>query len=177
MLNYNIQDRKGKVTLQHFDLFWRGTLSGGKRREEMCLCWREKSLLPSFFCSCSHCLLFPISLCPVAWQADGSDYTVIISHERKPWERQRDDREREGRERERLQRTHGAAHVSIGARGSAPVLISITLTAQTYIEPPRKKPGVSSLPKICSSCLTNVGSLIMVWLDLIQLADVFNFEV
>lgn len=113
MLNYNIPDRKRKVTLQHFDLVWRGTSRGGRRR----VCIGEKNpSCPLFFFSRSHCLLFLISVYPVAWQADGSDYTVIINHGRKPWERRRDDREEEGggEEGEIFWSAHGPAHVSIG---------------------------------------------------------------
>lgn len=45
---------------------------------------------------------FLITVYPVAWQADGSDYSVIINHGRKPWERRLDDRMREGGESEIL---------------------------------------------------------------------------
>lgn len=43
-----------------------------------------------------------ITVYPVAWQADGSDYSVIINQGRKPWERRRDDRMGGGGESEIL---------------------------------------------------------------------------
>lgn len=141
MLNYDILDRKRKVTLQHFDLFWRGTAGGGRR----CVCVGEKYPRCPLFLSCSHCLLFLILVYPVAWQADGSDYTVIINHGRKPWERRRDDRGGEEEEKGRSSERSRASTRVDRAHGSAPVLISITLTAQTYMKPPGKNSGISPL--------------------------------
>lgn len=64
------------------------------------------------------------------------------------------------------------------AHGSAPVLISITLTAQTYIKPPRKEIRNSLYsPELWKCIPTDVRSLITAWLDLIQRADVSHFEV
>lgn len=74
----------------------------GEWREEMCLYWREKSLLLSVSFTLSPSFFFLITVYPVAWQADGSDYSVIINHGRKPWERRRDDRMRGGGESEIL---------------------------------------------------------------------------
>lgn len=71
-------------------MFWLGlTGSGGRRcvyiggRNPPC---------PPFLTRSRHLFTFLITVYPVAWQADGSDYTVIINHGRKPWERRRDDR-------------------------------------------------------------------------------------
>lgn len=176
MLNYNIPDRKRKVTLQHFDLVWHEgpweeERGGEGRRGRRCVCIGEKNPSCPLFLSRSHCLLFLISVYPVAWQADGSDYTVIINHGRKTMgETERWQRRRRRRRRGDLRSAHGPAHVS-----NAPVLISITLTAQTYIAPPGKKSRV--WPPHQRTPFPQTRSLIAAWLDLIQHADVSHFEV
>lgn len=59
-----------------------------------------------------------------------------------------------------LERSRASTRVD-RAHGSAPVLISITLTAQTYIAPPGKEmENVASSPKICSSFPRDVRPLI-----------------
>lgn len=113
MLNYNIPDRKRKRTLQHFDLVWQGTLSGGEGREEMCLYWREKSLLPSFRNWLS------LSFVPDLGLPGGlTGRWKRLYRNNKPWEETMGETERwqRGRRRRRrrdLRRAHGPAHVSI----------------------------------------------------------------
>lgn len=113
MVNYNIPDIKRKVTLQHFDLVWRGTLRGGEGREEMCLYWREKSLLPSFSFSLSLSFVPDLSLpggLTGRWKR--------LYRNNKPWEETMGETERWQRRRRRRRRgdlwsAHGPAHVSI----------------------------------------------------------------
>lgn len=95
MLNYNILESNKKSDSA---ALWLG-LTGSEGRR--CVYIGERNPSCSQFPSRSHHLFFfffPITVYPVAWQADGSDYTVIINHGRKPWERRRDDRMGEGGE-------------------------------------------------------------------------------
>lgn len=84
---------------------WLGLTGSGGRR---CVYIGGRNPSCSQFLSRSHHLFFfsfffsLITVYPVAWQADGSDYSVIINHGRKPWERRRDDRMGEGGEGEIL---------------------------------------------------------------------------
>lgn len=142
MVNYNIPDRKRKVTLQHFDLVWRGTLRGGEGREEMCLCWREKSLLPSFS------FLLSLSFVPDLGLPGGlTGRWKRLYRNNKPWEETMGETERWQRRRREEEKGRSSERSRASTRvdqahGSAPVLISITLTAQTYIAPPGKGSGI-----------------------------------
>lgn len=171
MLNYNILDRKRKVTLQHFDLIWRGTLRG-EGREEMCLYWREKSLLPSFSLSLILSFVPDLSLpggLTGRWKR--------LYRNNKPWEETMGETERWQRRRRRrgdLRSAHGPAHVSIGPTDqrlcSFPSPWRLRPTSHHWER--NREHGVFTK----DMQLLSQRSLITVWLDLIQHADVLHFE-
>lgn len=120
-----------------------------------------------------HCHLFLFSIYPVVWQADGSDYTVIINHGRKPWERRRDDKTGEGGKEGEIFKMLTGQHM---CRSGPPVLISITLTAQTYIAPLGKVSAIWPLYQDMQFLSQRCEVFDQAWLDLIQRADVSHFK-
>lgn len=121
-----------------------------------------------------HCHLFLFSIYPVVWQADGSDYTVIINHGRKPWERRRDDKTGEGGGEEgEILETLTGQHM---CWSDPPVLIPITLTAQTYITPLVKVSVIWPLYQDMKFLSQRCEVFDQAWLDLIQRADVSHFR-
>lgn len=117
-----------------------------------CVCIGVKKKNPAlFFHSRSHCLLFLISVYPVAWQADGSDYTVIINQVRKPWKRWRDDRGGGGRRKGDLWSTHGPAHVSIGPENQRPCSFPSKWRLRPTTKHHERNQEYCLVPKICIS--------------------------
>lgn len=176
MLDYSPVGRKRKVTLQ---LFWFGLMGDCERtgggEEEMCLCWREKSLLFFFFSfflfSC--CLLFLVLVYPVAWQADGNDYTVIINHGRKPWERCRGGERGGGGEGEIFGPLTGQHMCQSDPRISAEAHFHHLDGPDLHRTAGRGFSNMASLPTISGDFFPrDVKTLITAWLDLIRCADV-----
>lgn len=144
MLSYTTWDRKRKVTLQHFDLFWWGTeraewgdvfVLERKNKNDSCppsiLFFSALALALTVFCSRSRSL--PVGLIG-RWKR--------LRCNNKPLEEATGETERWQKRRRRVKgesAVHSRASTCVDrARRSAPVLISITLTAPTYIEPPGK---------------------------------------
>lgn len=131
-----------------------------RRREQggdvFVLEWKKNSAL--FFHSRSHCLLFLISVYPVAWQADGSDYTVIINQVRKPWKRWRDDRGGGGRRKGDLRSAHGPAHVSIGPENQRPCSFPSKWRLRPTSKHHERNQEYCLIPKICISFSAAVRS-------------------
>lgn len=101
MPNYKTPDDKREVTMWVFDSLWHRTLrSWGGVTRSICVGVNGPSC-PGF----PHCLLFLILLHSVLWQADGSDYVVIINPGRKTTAEM---------EVWQWRSVHGPEHVSIG---------------------------------------------------------------
>ena len=181
MLNYNNADRKRKVTLQHLDSVWRETLrggGGGGGGGEVFVLERKK-IPPALCLFFFFFLALPVFLFPDLGLPGGlTGRWKRLYRNNKPWEETMGETERWQRRRRRRrgdlsERSRASTRVH-QAHGSAPVLISISLTSQTYIAPPGKVSGIwPPLPETSKNSFpTDARSLITAWLDLIQCADV-----
>lgn len=166
MLDYNILDRKREVTLQHFDLVWRGTLRRGERREEKCLCWKGGGKIPP--CPPSHSLFVPNLALPVGligrWKR--------LYRNNKPWEETMGETERWQRTRRRRKWRDCCTLTGQHMCGSGPAdQRRCSFPSPWQLRPTSKEiKNTSFSSETCSSFPADVISLITARLVLMQWA-------